>query len=128
MPGLPSVDQRGAQVGTGGGVDAAGRDEAVFLSPQEFGFPMGAIGFLFDLGQCVGNATANVMYIGFLALGVFLDQNFTGNFLLRQRCKLWRCRNVCQRKLFGNFAHQGLLYKTRVDWVIYLRMLQSYYI
>jgi hypothetical protein len=30
-----AVDQRRLEVGTGGGVDAAGRDETVFLRPQE---------------------------------------------------------------------------------------------
>ena len=45
-----AVDQRGVEVGTGGGVDAASRDETVFLGPQEAIFPMSPILFLFDLG------------------------------------------------------------------------------
>jgi len=109
-----AVDQRRLQVGTGGGVDAAGRDETVFLGPQELGFPVGAVGFLLDLGQRVGNAATHVMDVGFLALGVFFDQHFAGNFLLWQRRKLgWR-GNIGQRQLLGDFAHRWLLIDLRL--------------
>ncbi len=91
-----AVDQRGLQVGTGGGIDAAGRDEAVFLCPQELGFPMGAVLFLFDLGQRIGDTAAHVMDAGFRTLGVFLDQNLGGNFLFRQGRELGWCRNIGQ--------------------------------
>ena len=91
-----AVDQRGLQVGTGGGIDTAGGDEAVFLSPQEFCLPVRLILLLLDLGQCPGDALAHVVYVGFLTLGVLFDQHFAGDFLFRQRCVLGRRRNVGQ--------------------------------
>ena len=109
-----AVDQRCLEVGAGGGIDTAGRNETVFLGPQELGFPLGTISFLLDLGQRIGNAATHVVNIGFLALGVLFNKYFGGNFLLRQRGKLRCCGNVCQRKLFGDFAHPRLLYKIRI--------------
>ena len=43
-----AVDQRGAQIGAGGRVDAAGGNEAVFLGFEEAGFPLGALVFGFN--------------------------------------------------------------------------------
>ncbi len=92
-----AVDQGGLEVGAGGGIDAAGRDETVFLRPQELGFPVGAILLLLDLGQRIGDALAHVVHIGFLALGVLLDQHLAGDFLLREGGEFrWR-RDVGQR-------------------------------
>ena len=95
-----AVDQGGLEVGAGGGVDAAGRDEAVFLRPQEARFPVGAVLLLLDLGEGTGDALAHVVDVGFLALGVLLDQHLAGDFLLGEGGELrWR-RDVGQRKLF----------------------------
>ena len=95
-----TVDQRRLEIGTGSGVDAAGRDETVFLGPQELRLPVGTILFLLDLGQRIGDAAAHVMDVGFRTLGVFLDQNLAGNFLFRQGRELRWCRNIGQRELF----------------------------
>ena len=91
-----AVDQRRLQVGAGGGVDPAGGDEAVFLGPQELAFPVGAVGFLFDLGKRPGDALAHVVDIGFLALRVLFNKHLAGDFLLRQRGELRRRWNVGQ--------------------------------
>ncbi len=76
-----AVDQRGLQVGAGGGIDAAGRHEAVLLRFEEELFPMGAFVFGLDLGQGTCHAGAHVMHILFVAFGVFLEQDFAGNLL-----------------------------------------------
>jgi len=39
--------------------------------------------------------------VGFLALGVFFDQDFAGNLLLGQRRELRRSGDFGQGKLFG---------------------------
>jgi hypothetical protein len=58
-----AVDQGGAEVGAGGGVDAAGRDEAVFLGFEEARFPEGALVFGLDRGQGAGDAAAHVAHV-----------------------------------------------------------------
>ncbi len=121
-----AVDQRCLEVGAGSGIDPASRNETVFLGPQELRFPVGLICFRLNLGQRVGDATADVMDVGFFALGILFDEHFGGNFLFRQRCELRCFGNVSQRKLFGDFAHPRLLYKIRILWVVNFRMLQSY--
>ena len=92
MPGLPStdfddrvadrlheaVDQRGGEVGTGGGVDAAGRNETVFLCPEELGSQCARF-FSSSLAASARQrrAATDVMDARFLALGVFFDQDST---------------------------------------------------
>jgi len=44
------------QVHAGGGVDAAGGDEAFFLGLQEAAFPLRALGLALDLGEGAGYA------------------------------------------------------------------------
>ena len=85
-----AVDQRGGEVGTGGRVDAAGRNETVFLRPEELGFPVRTVLFFLVGGQRQGNAATDVMDARFLALGVLLDEDFYGDFLFRQRTD-FRC-------------------------------------
>ncbi len=104
-----AVDQRGMQIGAGGGVDAAGRDETAFLGPQEARFPLGAILFRFDLGKRVGDPAAHVVDVSFLALRIFFDQHLAGNLLLGEWGELRRGGDVGQRELFGNWAHGMLL-------------------
>jgi hypothetical protein len=72
-----TVDQRGAQIGAGGGVDAAGRNEAVFLSFEEARLPKGAFVFGFDRGQGAGYAAADIAHVAFRAFCIFFEQNLT---------------------------------------------------
>ncbi len=76
-----AVDQRRLQVGAGGGIDAAGRHEAVLLRLEEEFLPMTSFVFRLDGGQRARHAGAHVMHVLFVALGVFLEQDFAGNLL-----------------------------------------------
>ena len=92
-----AVDQCGLQVGTGGRVDAASRHKAVFLGPQEFAFPLGAVLFIFNLGQGAGNTGA---YFGdrlFVTFGVLFNQNLGADLLRGQggTCAGGGLRGVC---------------------------------
>ncbi len=100
-----AVDQGGGEIGAGGGVDAAGGDETVFLGPEEFFFPLGPVLLVFDGGQGAGNAAAHVMHVHFLALGVLFHQHFGGDFLLGQRGKFGCFGNGGQGELFGDLIH-----------------------
>ena len=77
-----TVDQRGRELHASGGVDAARRDEAIFLRLQETFFPDCPLVLGFGLGQCARHAAAHLGDAGFLALGVFLDQRVAADFLL----------------------------------------------
>ena len=57
---------------------------------------MRMIFFLFHLSQRIGNTTADIMNVGFLAFCVLFDQYFTRNFLLWEWRELWWCRDVGQ--------------------------------
>ena len=71
-----AVDQRRAQIGAGGRVDAAGGNEAVFLGFEEARLPKGALVFGFDRSQRAGNAGAHVAHVALGSLGVLFDQHF----------------------------------------------------
>ena len=76
-----AIDQRGSEIGAGGRVDAACRDEAVLLRPEKLLFPMFALTLDFDGGQCASDAAAHFVHGLLAALGVFLDQHFARYFL-----------------------------------------------
>ena len=109
-----AVDQRRLQVGAGG-VDAAGRDETVFLRPQELGFPVGAISFLFDLGGARATRL-HVVNIGFLALGVLFNQHLAGNFLFRAGGEFRWCGSSVSESCSARFAHQLILWLLVFEW------------
>ena len=100
-----AVDQRRREVGAGGGVDTAGRNEAVFLRPEEFRFPVRALLFFLVGGERVRDAAAHVMHGGFLALGVLFDQHLGRDFLLGQRRDLGGVGDRRQGQLLCNLAH-----------------------
>ncbi len=77
-----AVDERRLQVDAGGGVDAAGGDEAVLLRLQEAALPGGAPVLGLGLGEGARYAHAHLLDRGFLALGVFLDQRVAADLLL----------------------------------------------
>jgi hypothetical protein len=120
-----AVDQRRLQIGTGSRVDAAGGNKAVFLRPKEFCFPVGAILFLLDLGQCIGNTFAYVMDVRLLAFCIFFDEHLTRYFLLLQWGVLRCCRDIGQRKLFGYWAHLGSSQKLLWSGLFVLEWRQS---
>jgi hypothetical protein len=86
-----AVDQRGGQRRAGGGVDPAGRNEAILLRPEKALFPFRADLFLFVRRQRLGDPATHIVHAGFCSFGVFFDQDLDRNFLLAQ----WR--------EFGNF-------------------------
>ena len=120
-----AVDQRGGEVGTGGRVDAAGRNETVFLCPEELGFPVRTVLFFLVGSQRQGNAATDVMDARFLALGVLLDEDFYGDFLFRQRTDFRCIGNVRQRHLLGDGAHGLILFFWCMRKVIACYLLQS---
>src|SRR6185369_14405482 len=117
-----AVDQRRLEVGSGGGVDAAGRNEAVFLGPQKAVFPVRPVLLQLDLSQCPGDALAHVVDAYFLTLGVFFDQHFAGNLLLLQGGEFGGGGNVGQRELFGYWAHFLLLGMASLIGLVSFRM------
>ena len=120
-----AVDQRGGEVGTGCGVDAAGRNETVFLRPEELCFPVRTVLFFLVGGQRQGDAATDVMDARFLALGVLFDEDFYGDFLFRQRTDFRCIGNVRQRHLLGDGAHGLILFFWCMRKVIACYLLQS---
>jgi hypothetical protein len=76
-----AVDQRGGQLGAGGGIDAAGRHEAVAQCLQEAGFPLRACLGQFGLGQRTRDTLPHVVNAALLALGVLLQQHLLADGL-----------------------------------------------
>ena len=79
-----AVDQRGLQIRTGRRVDTARWNKTVFLRPKEFGFPLGAVFFVFNFSQSSGHTGADLLDRLLFAFGVFFDQYFGADFLGRQ--------------------------------------------
>jgi len=79
-----AVDERGRQLGAGGGVDAPGRNEPVFQRLQKACLPQGTRFRRFHLRQGAGDAAAHVGDAAFVALGVLLQQHFLADCLGRQ--------------------------------------------
>src|SRR5678815_2284015 len=94
-----AVDERRLHGDTGGGVDAAGGDEAVFLRLQEAALPGAAPLLGLGLGEGARHAQAHLLDARFLALGVLLDQRVAADLLLSDRCG-------------GGAVHTGRLYST----------------
>ncbi|MDT4810427.1 hypothetical protein FQZ97_433360 [compost metagenome] len=92
-----AVDQRGLDTGAGGGIDAPGRHEAVFLCPQEARAPGLALVLRLGLRQRQRHTLPDVGNAAFFALGVFFDQDFGGDFLRRHGTvnDLVVCVHVC---------------------------------
>ena len=96
-----AVDQRGRQVGAGGGVDAPGRHEAAPLRIDEARFPAGALGWRLHRGQGAGHAQSHGFDGVFFAFGVLFDQHLAADRLLGQgsaaRCGGVGWRSLCER-------------------------------
>jgi hypothetical protein len=90
-----AVDQRRRERRAGRRVDAPGGHEAVFLRPEKARFPVRALLLVFVGGERACDTTAHVMHRGFIALGVFFDQDLGGDFLFGERLdrrRLGNCR------------------------------------
>ena len=79
-----AVDQRGRQVGAGGGVDASGRHETTRLSLQEARFPLGTLRRRLDRGQRPCHAQAHRVDRVLVTLGVLFEQHFLADRLFGQ--------------------------------------------
>jgi hypothetical protein len=99
-----AVDQRGGELGAGGGTDAPRGHEAALLRVEEFRFPVRAAVFRLGLGERFRHTAAHFADRGFTTLGVLLDQYFAGNFLLRQGCLAWMRRWVRWRSRSWSFS------------------------
>ncbi|TMQ76701.1 hypothetical protein ACCUM_3988 [Candidatus Accumulibacter phosphatis] len=97
-----AVDQGRRERRAGGRVDASGRHEAVLLRPQEARFPVRALLFFLGSGKGTGNAAAHVVNREFMALGIFFDEYFGGDFLFGE----WHDRGS-----FGDFGQGKLMYE-----------------
>src|SRR4051812_27742132 len=76
-----AVDERRLQLHARGGVDAAGRNEAVVLRLQEAALPMGAPLFAFGLGEGACHAAAHLVDARLVALRVLLEQRVPADLL-----------------------------------------------
>ena len=66
----------------GGGVDAAGGNEAFFLRLEEAPLPLGALGLALDLGKGARYAAADLGDALLAVLGVLLQQGVPADLLL----------------------------------------------
>ena len=80
-----AVDQRRTDIGAAGGVDASGGNEAALHGREELGCEALAIGGRFHFGQSTSHPPADVVGVGFAALGVLLDKHVAGDGL-RKKC------------------------------------------
>jgi hypothetical protein len=80
-----AVDQRGAECGAGGRVDAPGRDEAGALRVEEARLPLGAQRRRFHRRERPRDSRAHVVDVALVALGVFLQQHLVADGLFGQR-------------------------------------------
>ena len=98
-----AVDQRRAQIGAGGGIDAAGGHEAVFLGFEKALLPEGALVFGFDCGQRARDAIAHIMHAALVALGVLFQQYLARYFLRQGQTHLLDWNNVSgDRRVCGH--------------------------
>ena len=98
MPGLPSTTSEiesptgctkqlisvACSCDAGGGIDAAGGNESVFLRLGEALFPLRALAFGLDLGERARDAAAHLLDRCFVALGVLLEQRLAADLLVGQ--------------------------------------------
>jgi len=77
-----AVDERGLHRDAGGGIDAAGGDEAGFHRLVEALLPVGALVLAFGRGEGARHASPHVRYGLLLVLGVFLEQSLAADRLL----------------------------------------------
>jgi hypothetical protein len=69
-----AVDERGREIGAGGGADPAGGHEALLLRLEELRLPAGALVFGFGGGEGAGDPAMDLGDGAFGALGVLLDR------------------------------------------------------
>ena len=79
-----AVDERGGELGAGGGVDAAGRHEAALQRVEEARGPGLALLGRLHLRERQRDTRAHVVQVLLVALGVFLEQHLGGDVLRRQ--------------------------------------------
>ncbi len=108
-----TVDEGRAQIGAGGGIDAAGRNEAVNLRLVEGGGP--EIRVLFARGQHLCHAPAYFLNAAFRALGILLQEHVQAHLLGRLYCGLGKFA-VCVHCGIGQHIPALLTLLLQVKW------------
>ena len=99
-----TIDEGGLNLQPGGGVDAAGGDETMFLRQKESFLPLRALFRFLGLGQTARDATTHVLYRFFILFRVFFQQDFGADLLRRHAGSL----GGVARQIAGEFFQEFL--------------------